>query len=77
MPLLGEYGSYPIEILSRRALANYLDSLSHLAYTTHQRHQAIIQALFNFAVQQGHLSCRALAQLGASLWPRFWFRAKD
>ncbi len=49
MPLLGEYGSYPIEILSRRALADYLDSLPHLAYTTHQRHQAILQALFNFA----------------------------
>jgi integrase/recombinase XerD len=63
MPLLGEYGSYPIEILSRRALASYLDSLSHLAYTTHQRHQAIIQALFNFAVEQGYLKVNPIARL--------------
>ncbi len=63
MPLLGEYGSYPIEILNRRALATYLDSLSHLAYTTHQRHQAIIQALFNFAVEQGYLKVNPIARL--------------
>ena len=63
MPLLGEYGSYPIEILSRRALADYLDSLSHLAYTTHQRHQAILQALFNFAVEQGYLKVNPIARL--------------
>lgn len=63
MPLLGEYGSYPIEILSRRALATYLDGLSHLAYTTHQRHQAILQALFNFAVEQGYLKVNPIARL--------------
>lgn len=63
MPLLGEYGSYPIEILSRRALADYLDSLPHLAYTTHQRHQAILQALFNFAVEQGYLKVNPIARL--------------
>lgn len=63
MPLLGEYGSYPIEILSRRALATYLNGLSHLAYTTHQRHQAILQALFNFAVEQGYLKVNPIARL--------------
>ena len=63
MPLLGEYGSYPIEILSRRVLATYLDSLSHLAYTTHQRHQAILQALFNFAVLAGYLKVNPIARL--------------
>ncbi len=63
MPLLGEYGSYPIEILSRRALADYLNSLPHLAYTTHQRHQAILQALFNFAVEQGYLKVNPIARL--------------
>ena len=63
MPLLGEYGSYPIEILSRRTLADYLNSLPNLAYTTHQRHQAILQALFNFAVEQGYLKTNPIARL--------------
>jgi integrase/recombinase XerD len=63
MPLLGEYGSYPIEILSRSTLIAYLDGLSHLAYTTHQRHQAILQALFNFAVEQGYLKVNPIARL--------------
>ena len=63
MPLLGEYGSYPIEILSRSALITYLDGLSHLAYTTHQRHQAILQALFKFAVEQGYLKVNPIARL--------------
>jgi integrase/recombinase XerD len=62
MPLLGEYGSYPIEILSRSALITYLDGLSHLAYTTHQRHQAVLQALFNFAVEQGYLKVNLLCR---------------
>jgi integrase/recombinase XerD len=63
MPLLREYGSYPVEILSRSALITYLDGLSHLAYTTHQRHQAILQALFNFAVEQGYLKVNPIARL--------------
>jgi integrase/recombinase XerD len=63
LPLLAEYGSYPIEILSRSTLTAYLDSLSHLAYTTHQRHQAIIQALFNFGVDRGYLKANPIARL--------------
>lgn len=63
MPLLAQYGSYPIEILSRQTLVNYLDSLSHLAYTTHHRHQATLQALFNFAVEQGYVVSNPIARL--------------
>ncbi len=63
LPLLAEYGSYPIEILSRSTLIAYLDGLSHLAYTTHQRHQAIIQALFNFGVERGYLKANPIARL--------------
>ncbi len=63
IPLLHEYGQYPIEMLSRSTLETYLNSLVHLAYTTHQRHQAIIQALFNFAVEQGYLSANPIAHL--------------
>ena len=63
MPLLAEYGSWPIEICDRQILIEYLDSLSHLAYTTHHRHQAIIQALFNYAVEQQHIKANPIAKL--------------
>ena len=63
MPLLSEYGSWPIEICDRTLLTEYLDGLSHLAYTTHHRHQAIIQALFNYAVEQQHIKANPIAKL--------------
>ena len=52
MPLLQRYGHWSIEILDRSALTDYLNGLSHLSYTSHHKHQAVIQALFNFAVEQ-------------------------
>ncbi|MEL6472397.1 MAG: tyrosine-type recombinase/integrase [Cyanobacteria bacterium J06623_4] len=63
MPLLREYGSWPIEICDRTILIAYLDGLSHLAYTTHHRHQAIIQALFNYAVEQQYIKANPIAKL--------------
>ena len=63
MPLLAQYGSWPIEICDRTLLTEYLDSLSHLAYTTHHRHQATIQALFNYAVEQQHIKANPIAKL--------------
>ncbi|MEL7334513.1 MAG: site-specific integrase, partial [Cyanobacteria bacterium J06560_2] len=63
MPLLNEYGSWPIEICDRTLLTEYLDGLSHLAYTTHHRHQAILQALFNYAVEQQHIKANPIAKL--------------
>jgi integrase/recombinase XerD len=63
MPLLEEYGYMPIEILTRQTLQEYLNSLTELAYTTHHRHQATIQALFNFAVEQGHIRANPIARL--------------
>ena len=63
MPLLREYGSWPVEICDRTILTEYLDSLSHLAYTTHHRHQAIIQALFNYAVEQQHIKANPITKL--------------
>lgn len=53
--LLQEYGSWPIEIISRQTLVEYLNTLTHLKYTTHNKHQAILQSLFNFAVEQGYI----------------------
>ncbi len=63
VPLLEEYGYMPIEILTRQTLQEYLNSLTELAYTTHHRHQATIQALFNFAVEQGHVKANPIARL--------------
>ncbi len=63
MLLLQAYGQQPIEVLSRPTLEGYLNDLIHVAYTTHHRHQAIIQALFNFAVEQGHLSVNPITRL--------------
>ena len=63
MPFLREYGQMPIEILTRQAIEEYLNSLTDIAYTTHHRHQAIIQALFNFAVEQGHIRSNPIARL--------------
>ena len=63
VPLLKQYGSWPIEICDRQILTDYLDSLSHLAYTTHHRHQATIQALFNYAVEQQHIKSNPIAKL--------------
>lgn len=63
MPLLAEYGQWPLEILSRQVVSDYLKGLENLSYTTHQRHQAIVQALFNFAVEQGYLTVNPIAGL--------------
>lgn len=63
MPLLKDYGRWPMELLDRQLLEEYLNGLHHLAYTTHHRHQAILQALFNFATQQGYLRTNPIAHL--------------
>jgi integrase/recombinase XerD len=63
MPLLAEHGRYPVEIVGRPLLEAYLNGLTHLAYTTHHRHQAVIQALLNFAVEQGHLKANPIIHL--------------
>ena len=63
LPLLGQYGRWPIEIIDRETLEDYLNGLTHLAYTTHQRHQSILQSLFNFAVEQQHIKANPIARL--------------
>lgn len=63
MPLLAEYGSWPVSVLERADLVDYLQSLTHLAYTTRRKHQAIVQALFNFAVEQTYLRVNPIAHL--------------
>ena len=62
-PIVTEYGSWSIEILSKQTLVEYLNTLSHLKYTTHHKHQAILQSLLNFAVSQGHLRFNPISGL--------------
>lgn len=63
IPLLQEYGRWSIEMLPRQVFIDYLNSLTHLKYTTHQRHQAILQSLLNFAVEQGYLKSNPIFRL--------------
>ncbi|NJN37947.1 MAG: tyrosine-type recombinase/integrase [Acaryochloridaceae cyanobacterium CSU_3_4] len=63
LPLVRQYGSWPIEAMDREILEDYLNSLTHLAYTTHQRHQTVIQALFNFAVEQQLIRANPITRL--------------
>ncbi|MEO0852052.1 MAG: tyrosine-type recombinase/integrase [Cyanobacteria bacterium J06648_11] len=63
MPLLQQYGRWPVALLDRAVLEEYLNGLQQLSYTTHHRHQAILQALFNFAVERGYLKANPIAGL--------------
>ena len=63
MPLLAVYGSWQIDLLERGEVVDYLQNLTHLAYTTQRKHQATVQALFNFAVEQGYLKANPIARL--------------
>ena len=63
MPLLKQYGSWPIEIIDRPTLEEYLNSLTHLSYTTHRRHQSILKSLFNFAVEIDVLKSNPIARV--------------
>jgi len=63
MPLLKKHGRIPIELLTREILEEYLESLSALSYTTHRRHQAILQSLLNFALERGNLKANPIAHL--------------
>lgn len=63
MPLLSQYGRWPIELLDRQTLEDYFNGLNQVAYTTHHRHQAIVQALFNFAVEHAYISVNPITRL--------------
>jgi integrase/recombinase XerD len=63
IPLLSEYGRWSVEIINRQVLWEYLNRLIDVSYTTHHRHQAVITALFNFAVDMGYLKSNPMAGL--------------
>jgi integrase/recombinase XerD len=63
MPLLKEYGRWSIDILDRQLLVEYLNQITDISYTTHHRHQAIVTALFNFAIQQNYIQSNPISNL--------------
>ena len=54
-PILTEYGSWAVEIIGKQTLIEYLKGLSDCNYITHRKYQAIVQSLFNFAVEEGYI----------------------
>ena len=54
-PILVEHGSWAMEIIGKQTLVEYLKTLEDYSYTTHRKYQAILQSLFNFAVEQGYI----------------------
>ena len=63
MPLLSEHGCLPIELLDRQTLQTYFNEIDQIAYTTHHRHQAIIHALFTFAVTQDYIASNPITRM--------------
>jgi integrase/recombinase XerD len=62
-PILVEYGSWAIEIIGKQTLIEYLKSLEDCSYTTHRKYQAILQSLFNFAVEEGYIKFNPISGL--------------
>jgi integrase/recombinase XerD len=63
MPLLKEYGRWSIDILDRQLLVAYLNQITNISCTTHHRHQAVITALFNFAIEQDYIQSNPISNL--------------
>ncbi|MBE9212660.1 tyrosine-type recombinase/integrase [Plectonema cf. radiosum LEGE 06105] len=63
IPLLKNYGRWSVEIIDRDILVEYLNGLERIKFTTHHKHQAVITALFNFAVERGHLKSNPISKL--------------
>ncbi|WP_295613465.1 site-specific integrase [Chamaesiphon sp. GL140_3_metabinner_50] len=41
----------------------YLNQINNISYTTHHRHQAVITALFNFAIEQDYIQSNPVSNL--------------
>lgn len=63
IPLLKLYGSWSLEIIDREILVEYLNDLNDVTYITHHRHQAVITALFNFAVECRYIKSNPISHL--------------
>ena len=63
IPLLQLYGRWSIEIIDHEILLEYLSGLTNVKFTTHHKHQAVITALFNFAIEQGYIKSNPISRL--------------
>lgn len=63
IPLLKQYGRWSVEIIDREILVQYLNDLKSVKFRTHHKHQAVITALFNFAVELGYIKSNPLSKL--------------
>jgi integrase/recombinase XerD len=63
VPFLITYGRWPIDLISKQILESYMDRLIHLSVRTRHRHRTIIQALFNFAVEQDYVLSNPLPRI--------------
>ncbi|RUS92309.1 hypothetical protein DSM106972_099500 [Dulcicalothrix desertica PCC 7102] len=63
IPLLKQYGRWSVEIVDREILVEYLNAIKSVKFTTHHKHQAVINALFNFAVEQGYIKSNPIFRL--------------
>jgi integrase/recombinase XerD len=63
IPLLKQYGRWSIEIIDREILESYLNEIKQVKFTTHNKHQAVINALLNFAVEQGYIKSNPISRL--------------
>lgn len=56
LPFLNSTGGKFVKNFKRSDIQDYLNSLNHLSFRTHNRHQAIIHRLFNFAIEEEIIS---------------------
>ena len=61
--MLQEYGKYDVNLLDRQIREDYLNALTNLSYKTHQLHQTIRSALFNFAIKQSYINANPIARI--------------
>jgi integrase/recombinase XerD len=66
IPFLIAYGRWPIDLISKQILESYMDRIIHLSVRTRHRHRTIIQALFNFAVEQDYVLSNPLPRVKQS-----------
>ena len=56
MPLVAQHGRSFIEKVQRSQIEEYLQSLTHINFRTHNRHHTIIKRLFTFAAERGYIT---------------------
>ena len=55
LPIVEKLGCKLLGEVKRGDVVGYLESLTHLSWRTHNRHQKIITRLFNYAIESGHI----------------------